>query len=176
MHTTTRSALVLATCLATVLVARPALADPAPPPQPPSPAFERLKGLAGEWAGTGTFGDQKIETRASIRVVSAGSAVMITTDPGGAHEMVTLIHRDDGALVATHYCAAQNQPRMKAIPSADATRIVFEFFDGTNLRAYPAHMQRLAVTIPSPDRHVQEWTHRDGGKDSVGVFDLSRVK
>jgi hypothetical protein len=147
----------LALAVAASLAALPALADPGPQPaQPPSPAFERLKSLAGDWAGTAAFGDQKMETKASIRVVSAGSAVMITTDPGTSHEMVTLIHRDDGALVATHYCAAQNQPRMKAIPAPDAARIVFEFFDGTNLRAYPAHMQRLALSFPSPDRHVQE--------------------
>jgi len=120
-------------------------ADPgAAPAEPPSPAFERLKSLAGEWTGTaGGSGDMKnMPTRASIRVVSAGSAVMLTTDPGGPHEMVTLIHRDDGGvLVATHYCAAQNQPRMNS----------------------------------GPDRQVQEWTYRSGGKDSTDTFDLKRV-
>ncbi len=147
--------------------------------EPPSPAFERLKSLAGEWAGTaGTPGDPKsFPTRASIRVVSAGSAVMITTDPGGKYEMVTLIHRDDGgALVATHYCAAQNQPRMRSAAPTDPGRIVFEFVDGTNLAAHPGRMQRLVLLTPDPDRQIQEWTYREAGKDSTDVFDMKRVK
>jgi len=154
-------------------------ADPAAAPaEPPSPAFERLKSLAGEWTGTASgSGDMKnMPTKASIRVVSAGSAVMLTTDPGGPHEMVTLIHRDDGGvLVATHYCAAQNQPRMKARPGSDVLRITFDFVDGTNLGAYPGRMQRLVILTPGPGRHVQEWTYRSGGKDSTDTFDLKRV-
>ncbi len=148
----------------------------APPPQAPSAAFERVKSLAGEWAGTAGAGGKQMLVRTSIRVVSAGSAVMITTDPGGDHEMVTLVHRDGDALVATHYCAAQNQPRMRAVPGPDASRIVFEFVDGTNLGPYPARMQRLAISTPAPDRHQEEWTFRDGGKDSTEVFEMKRVK
>lgn len=144
-------------------------------PQPPSAAFERVKSLAGEWAGT-AGGGKETPVRTTIRVVSAGSAVLITTDPGGPHEMVTLVHRDGDALVATHYCAAQNQPRMRAVPGPDAARIVFEFVDGTNLGPYPAHMQRLAISTPAPDRHLEEWTFRDGGKDSTEVFEMKRVK
>jgi len=37
---------------------------------------------------------------------------MLTTGPGTPHEMVTMFHRDDTALMATHYCSAMNQPRM----------------------------------------------------------------
>jgi hypothetical protein len=155
-------------------------ADPVKTPaEPPSPAFERLRSLAGEWAGAAsTPGDPKTApTRASVRVVSGGSAVMITTDPGGKYEMVTIISRDDGgALMATHYCAAQNQPRMKATTPAEPARIAFEFVDGTNLAAHPGRMQRLVILTPDPDRQVQEWTYREAGKDSTDVFDMKRVK
>lgn len=164
---------------ALALSSPPAYADPAAAPaEPPSPAFERLKSLAGEWTGTANgSGDMKnMRTRASIKVVSAGSAVMLTTDPGGPHEMVTVIHRDDGGvLMATHYCAAQNQPRMKARPGSDVSRITFEFVDGTNLGAYPGRMQRLAIMTPSADRQIQEWTYRADGKDSADTFDLKRA-
>jgi hypothetical protein len=169
-------AAVLALALAPASLRAEPMKDPA---QPPSPAFERLKSLAGEWAGAAsTPGDPRTApTRASVRVVSGGSAVMITTDPGGKYEMVTIIHRDDGgALMATHYCAAQNQPRMKATAPADPSRIAFEFVDGTNLAAYPGRMQRLVILTPGPDRHVQEWTFREAGKDSTDVFDMKRVK
>ena len=166
--------------LALVLSPLAALAEPmSVAPEPPSPAFERLKSLAGDWVGTaGSLGDAKtFPTRASVRVVSAGSAVMITTDPGGKYEMVTVIHRDDGgALMATHYCAAKNQPRMRAPFPSDPGRIAFEFVDGTSLAAHPGRMQRLVILTPDPDRHIQEWTYREAGKDSTDVFDMKRVK
>ena len=82
------------------------------------------------------------------------------------------VHADPAA---THYCAAQNQPRMKARPGSDVSRITFDFVDGTNLGASPGRMQRLVILTPGPDRHVQEWTYRSGGKDSTDTFDLKRV-
>jgi hypothetical protein len=167
-----------AACAALALLAAPGAAAEPASAQPPSPAFDRLRSLAGEWSGTasGSAEMKGMVTKASIRVVSGGSAVMITTDPGGAHEMVTLIHRDDGGtLVATHYCAAMNQPRMRAKPGSDPSHITFEFVDGTNLGAYPARMQRLTILTPDPDRQIQEWTFRDGGKDATDVFELRRT-
>ncbi len=150
----------------------PALAE-----EKPSPEFDRIKSLAGEWEGTARGGGaQATPTAATIRVVSAGSAVMLVTDPGSPHEMVTMFHRDDGALVATHYCSAMNQPRMRARPGKDATQLAFEFADGTNLRAHPAHMQRLVLSMPDADHHVQEWTLKDGSARHTMVFDMRRKR
>ncbi len=144
----------------------------------PSPAFERIKSLAGEWKGTarGHGAEQGMPATASIRVVSAGSAVMLVTGPGTPHEMVTMFHRADGALLATHYCSAQNQPRMKARAAKDPRKLTFEFVDGTNLRAHPGHMQRLVLTTPEDGRHQQEWTFSDGAKTNTMVFDMEREK
>jgi hypothetical protein len=153
-------------------------AHAAPPAQPPSPAFEALKGLAGEWRGTASVpGDAKtFPARATIKVVSGGSAVMLVTDPGGEHEMVTMFHRDDDALLATHYCAAMNQPRMKARADASAKQVTFDFVDGTNLKAYPGRMQSLAMAMPDANRHVETWVSRDGTREEAMRFDLVRVK
>jgi hypothetical protein len=149
-----------------------------PPPQPPSPAFEALKGLAGEWAGTAKVpgAGPGFPARATIKVVSGGSTVMLITDPGGAHEMVTMFHRDDDALLATHYCAAMNQPRMKAGPGASPRQVTFDFVDGTNLKAYPGRMQSLVMAMPDATHHTETWVSREGGKDETMVFDLARVK
>jgi hypothetical protein len=143
-----------------------------------SPEFERIKSLAGEWKGTarGHGADQATPTAASIRVVSAGSAVMLVTDSGTPHEMVTMFHRADGALLAAHYCAAQNQPRMKARATKDPNKLTFEFVDGTNLREHPGRMQRLVLTMAEGGRHQQEWTFRDGAKTNTMVFDMEREK
>ena len=89
--------------------------------------------------------------------------------------MVTLFHQDDGALVATHYCAAQNQPRFRAQPVTTRGRLVFEFVDGTNLGAHPGRMQRLVISLPDRDYQVQEWTYRKMA-ESVAVFELRRRK
>jgi len=156
---------------------KPGAAMPAPPPEAPSPAFDRLKALAGEWEGTAAAHGQKaMPTRATVKVVSAGSAVMLITDPGTPHEMVTMFHRDDDALVATHYCSAMNQPRMRAQPGTDPARIAFEFVDGTNLGAHPAHMQKLVLTSAAPDRHLQEWTFAQGDRTETMVFDMTRKR
>jgi hypothetical protein len=149
-----------------------------PSAEKPSPQFEALKALAGEWEGTARpAGEEKVhQTRATYKVVSAGSAVMLVTDPGTPHEMVTMFHRDDDALMATHYCAAMNQPRMKARSSGGATSVTFEFVDGTNLGAHPGRMQGLVLAMPEAGKQTQTWTYRDGDKTSTMVFDLVRKK
>jgi len=141
----------------------------------PGGALARLRGLVGEWSGTAKGHGDPMPTRATIKLVSAGSAVMLVTDPGTEHEMVTLFHEDDGALLATHYCAAMNQPRMKAKPAAGAERLVFEFVDGTNLKTNPGHMQRLALVLPDPRHQVQEWTFAaPDGKQQTMTMELTR--
>jgi len=149
-----------------------------PVPETPSPDFDRLKAMAGEWEGTARQGDgpKSTPTRATIKVVSAGSAIMLVTDPGSAHEMVTMFHRDGEALLATHYCSAMNQPRMKARPGGPAGTLAFEFMDGTNLGPHPARMQALVLTMPDPDHQTQAWTFRAGGQDSTMTFDLRRTR
>lgn len=158
--------------LATIAAATSAVAA-----ETASPEFDRIKALAGEWEGTGRGPDGKnIAATASIRLVSAGSAVMMVTGPGTPHEMVTMFHRDDANLMATHYCSAMNQPRMRARPGKEATRIAFEFIDGTNLGAHPAHMKGLVLSMPDADHHTEEWTFQDGGAQHTMTFDLRRKK
>jgi hypothetical protein len=164
---------VTTTALALVLVASSAAAAE----EKPSPEFDRLEALAGEWEGTARHAgaDKPAATRATYRVVSNGSAVMLITDPGTPHEMVTMFHRDDGALIATHYCAAMNQPRMKAVlPPRSPGQLAFEFLDGTNLGAHPGRMQRLVLTFTHGDHHRQEWTYRGDGKEATMTFELKR--
>jgi hypothetical protein len=161
--------------LAAALLPTLAAADGPPAARAPSAALSRLRGLAGEWSGNAKGHGDPMPTHASIKVVSGGSAVMLVTDPGTQHEMVTLFHDDDGALLATHYCAAMNQPRMKAKPSPEGDRLVFEFQDGTNLEANPGHMQRLALVLPDARHQVQEWTFAaPDGKEQTMTMELTR--
>jgi hypothetical protein len=142
----------------------------------PDPAFEHIKSLAGEWEGVAREAGMTQTTKASFRVVSGGSAVMLVTDQGTSHEMITMFHRDDGAILATHYCAAMNQPRLRALPSTDPTMLAFHFVDGTNLGTHPDRMQRLVLKMPDTNRLVQEWTFLEGAKTTTSVFELKRKK
>ncbi|MFL5274179.1 MAG: hypothetical protein ACJ79E_19130 [Anaeromyxobacteraceae bacterium] len=173
-----RIARTAALLFATLAVASATAARAEPATASASPGLGRLKALAGEWAGTakGGGGQAPQPTKASFRVVSGGSAVMLVTDPGTPHEMVTLFHEDDGALIATHYCAAMNQPRMKLAPAAAGDSLVFEFMDGTNLKSHPGRMQRLALATADPRRQTQSWTFADkDGTSGTMTMELTRA-
>jgi hypothetical protein len=137
--------------------------------------FDRLKSLVGEWDGTSNEGKP---VHISYSLTSAGSALMESIDPGTEHSMITMYHRDGQKLMMTHYCAAGNQPRMKAGDlSADGRTLSFTYVDATNLaKAADPHMVKLVLTLPDNDHLTQEWTFRTDGKDSPTVFQLARKK
>src|SRR5438093_12249808 len=92
--------------------------------------FDKLKMLVGEWEGTGSGGHP---VQVSYRLVSGGSALMETMKSAD-EEMVTVYHRDNDAVVMTHYCAANNQPRMRSTPKTSAGKqLAFELVGVSNL-------------------------------------------
>jgi hypothetical protein len=160
-------AIVLASCLAApaVAAAGAAAADP----------LDRLRALAGDWEGTGMNGKP---VHITYTVTAAGSVVMEAIDPGTDHSMITMYHKDGDRLMMTHYCAAGNQPRMRAEKTAaDARTIRFAMVDATNLaKPTDGHMVRLALTMDDDTHLTQEWTFRNEGKDAVDTFRLERKK
>jgi hypothetical protein len=141
-------------------------------------AFERFAQLAGEWVGKGKHGDMEHETRIVYKVTSGGSAVVETIDPGGPHEMVTVIHPDGDALLLTHYCMLGNQPHMKAMPKAGANKVAFNFVNATNMKSdKDAHMHSVTYAFVDKDTLMTEWTHYMDGKEAgKAVFTLKRKK
>jgi hypothetical protein len=93
--------------------------------------------------------------------------------------MVSMYHMDGANLMMTHYCAAQNQPRMRAEPAKpDDKKLIFNFLDATNL-ADPKdpHMHNLVMTFVDADHLTQEWTMFQDGKAAMTVmFNFGRVK
>jgi hypothetical protein len=141
----------------------------------PNPGFEKIKSLAGNWEGT--YGDGKGKSVMNFRVVSNGSAVMLSMDEATKGEMITVFHPDGTGLIATHYCAARNQPRMQAVASSNPNVLRFEFKDISNLPdARVGHMQALTLTMLDPDHHIQEWTFVQDGKQETGRFEVRRVR
>jgi hypothetical protein len=141
----------------------------------PNAAFDRLATLAGNWNGTYVGPEGSFTGKASFKVVSGGSAIMLSMDEGSAGEMITMFHPDGGKqLMATHYCSGQNQPRLKMTVMPDPNVLVFDFVDGTNVGG--EHMKKLVITIVDADHHVEEWTSENNGKLTSAKFDYKRVK
>ena len=81
------------------------------------PVLDRLGSLAGTWDGEFTWSGARSgggELDVEYYLTGGGSAVVENhVGPGGAY-MTSVYHRDGDDLRLTHYCAAKNQPRMKA--------------------------------------------------------------
>lgn len=142
------------------------------------PAFEQLKTLAGEWTMPDSDGDGTPDGHVSYKVISVGSVVMETLFPDSPHEMVTMYHMDGEDLLVTHYCAAGNQPRLKARQTDDAHKVEFAFKDGTNMDpATDMYMGALTVAFTDADHFTQEWTSFENGKaGEPNVFHWSRAR
>ncbi len=146
--------------------------------QPAASAFDRLKSLAGEWIDTdGAFG-MKGQVAVTYRVTGAGSAVVETLFAGTPHEMVTVYHKDGNELVLTHYCAAGNQPRMRA-KTSEGNRLVFQFDGGSNLDpAKDGHMHDGWIEFVSDSELRAQWNGWSKGKPSAHSprFQLARKR
>lgn len=123
-----------------LFLATPILAVPETKPGqegPAAAALERLATLNGVWKGSaewtgGRSGRYAMD--ATYSTTGNGSAVVETLTQDGVPMMTTVYHTDGSDLRMTRYCAARNQPRLKAskIDLADGS-IDFAFVDATNL-------------------------------------------
>ena len=92
--------------------------------------------------------------------------------------MVTLYYLDGDHLMMTHYCMANNQPRMRADSSTSSTSAIkFTFVDATNLSGPDAgHMHAHSIIWKDADHVTQQWTWREKGQERVGDLRTSAAK
>lgn len=137
-------------------------------------AFGRLRSLIGTWQGK--TGDGRPVTLA-YRLISGDTCLEETLETGEGGGMVSIYCPDGDGLLMTHYCAANNQPRMRAGKlSGDRNVLAFSFVDASNLRSESAgHMRGLRITFQDPDHFTQDWTYRHAGKDQVDTFSYART-
>lgn len=141
-----------------------------------APLFDKLKSLVGEWGGETPEGPPGGIT---YEIFSGGSALLETLEPGGDHaNMVTVYHLDGDKLMMTHYCSAQNQPRLRAKPVAgEINKIDFSFVDATNLSdPSDGHMHGLVLSFLDDDHFTQEWTFLEDGKETPLKIEFERKK
>jgi hypothetical protein len=139
---------------------------------PQTPEWQKLKSLVGEWDGVVDEGGKRVATTVEVRMTGDGSAIMHVMARDTPHEMVTMFHPDGKRLLATHYCAAHNQPRMVLVPAAKPNQVAFDFLDGTNIAPGDGHMRSLVITFVDADHHEEAWT--DSSSSQPAVFKYTR--
>ena len=142
-------------------------------------AFQKLSALAGDWEGRyeWTGGRPGGDLKASYYLTGNSSALVENLIMGGVPSMTSVYHLDNGDLRVTHYCAAKNQPRLKAgkIDIAKGT-IGFAFVDVTNVASLAApFVHGLDVRLPDADHLELTFHFESAGKKSDEHITLKRV-
>ena len=156
-----KSCAILFALLASTLAAS---ADRVAPPDDRA-AFAQLKALAGTWRG---HMDCQGRTKGTVvyRVISGGSAVMETLNPGTKMEMVSMYHLDrEGELVMTHYCSLGNQPQMEYDAKHSSPGTLALKFDGGDVNArHDMHVHNGTIHFLGKNKIASEWSAWQDGK------------
>lgn len=125
----------------------------------PQQAFERLKGLAGEWDAT----EEGRPSPAQFERLAGGTVVMQRSG------FVAMYHLDGDSLLVTGYTHDGNQPRLRAKgASLQAERFEFKYVDATNLKAGATHADGLEIAF-QPDGSFRQTWHFSGGKAPTSI-------
>jgi len=143
-------------------------------------AFEKLKSLAGSWAGqlttTPTAPDvQGKFAQFSMHVTSLGNAFEHEFSVAELPDHPLTMFYLDGGLTLIHYCDAGNRPRMIGTLSPDGKTLTFDFVDlsGGNERG---HMHHAVFTFIDENHHTEDWTYMMPGDKPVRAhFELQRT-
>lgn len=143
-------------------------------------ALTQLRGLAGDWEGSYAWSGARTATgtmSATYYDTGNGSAVVENLTVDGVPSMTSVYHLDGTDLRVTHYCAAQNQPRLKARTIDLAKGVLdFDFVDATNLRSPDApHVYGVEMRLLGPDHITLAFLFAAGDKRSREFIDLKRT-
>ncbi len=158
-----------------------ALSLPLPAQEGAGPqAFDKIRTLAGDWEGTYEWTGARTDKgtmNAGYYVTGHNSAVVENLIQDGKPTMTTVYHMDGPTLRMTHYCAAQNQPRLKAEHiDLDKSTVDFTFVDVTNLKGPDApHVHGLAWHMIDADHITLTFLVKAGSKESHEFIQLTRV-
>jgi hypothetical protein len=153
----------------------------APVPSEAQKSFDRMKTLAGSWEGHLNVDppvpdvDGK-SSHVTFRVASKGHTLMHDLKVEGLPDNpITMLVVDADRLLLTHYCDADNRPRMIGKATPDGKKIEFDFLDVSgNLK--PGHMHHAVFTFVDENHHTEDWTFMMPGDNPFHAhFDLQRA-
>ena len=146
-----------------------------------SKALGQIKALIGNWSGTFRWTGGRNETgsmNATYYVTGNGSAVVENLMNESTPVMTSVYHLDGPDLRMTHFCGAQNQPRLKARRiDLDHGAIDFEFVDATNLRSPSApHVHGLEIRLIDPNHLTLTFLFQSRSVESREEINLKRTE
>ena len=175
-----RSAASVAIALASVCpsVASAASTDA---PTPAAAALAKLRSLAGDWEGTVEWTGARTDKgtmAVKYHATGYGSAVVEDLGSGPVPAMTSVYHLDGADLRVTHFCGAQNQPRLKASRVDLASGAIdFAFVDATNLKTPDApHVYGIELRFQDEDHMTLTFLFTDAGRLSREKIELKRVR
>lgn len=136
--------------------------------EPAAAGFAKIKELVGVWRQA-----DKPESPLRIRfsLTAGGTVVVEEWLRGDQPHSLTLYHRDNGRLMATHYCPQGNQPRLALTPANAPSVLRFAFQDATDLDvARESHLTALGFDLSQPGRIVRSETYRRDGVDEQSAL------
>jgi hypothetical protein len=142
--------------------------------------LERIAALAGDWSGTfqwsgGRNASGALDAR--YEVTGNGSAVVEHLLMGGKPFMTSVYHLDGAELRMTHFCAAGNQPRLRAgdVNAAEG-RADFQWIDITNVGPKNGgHVEEFSIRIAGEDELELVFVFEGAGPRAVETIKLSRL-
>jgi hypothetical protein len=146
-----------------------------------SKALGQIKALIGNWSGTFQWTGGRNDSgsmNATYYVTGNGSAVVENLTNETTPVMTSVYHLDGRDLRMTHFCGAQNQPRLKARHiDLDHGSIDFEFVDATNLRSPDApHVHGLEIRLIDANHLTLTLLFQSGSVESREEIDLKRTE
>ncbi len=110
-------------------------------------------------------------------MISKGSALVETFGNPSKNITETIYHRDGNKVMATHYCAQGNQPRLVLDPVVSRDALSFSFLDVTNLvNKGDSHLVRINFKIIDRDHIERRETYAEKGKTDESVLQLERER
>jgi hypothetical protein len=142
-------------------------------------ALGQIKALTGNWSGTFQWTGGRKESgsmNATYYVTGNGSAVVENLMNESTPVMTSVYHLDGPDLRMTHFCGAQNQPRLKARRiDLDHGAIDFDFVDATNLRSPDApHVHGLEIRLIDANHLSLTFLFQSGSVESREEINLKR--
>jgi hypothetical protein len=135
--------------------------------------LDTFKTMAGTWVGKTAKGEP---VEITYQLMAGGTSVMADQHMGD-EPMTSMFYVNGDRLLMTHFCPSNNQPRMQATISPDGKTASFDFLDATNLASPQAgHMHKAVYVFVDADHYSEEWTWKQGEKNTRMHFDLQRKK
>lgn len=148
---------------------KPALADSS------AISLQDLAFLQGNWKLENPVDERETTFRLSYSFIARDSALVEVYGDPQKQTTQTIIHADQQRLMATHYCARGNQPRLVAT-STKNNQIHFRFLDITNLTdSNDPYMVGMTFIFVDKTHIQKEETYLVNGEEESSTMTLVRI-